>query len=260
MRDHSKHIMLSREDAIQALLDHCDFTPGNEVVPVQQAIGRVLAQEVRAKVAMPNSLSCRLDSIAVHWDDFKDLPQGMLPDTSAWERGRDWQFSNTGVGMPQGFDTAIAIEYVEVSADERNVRLLQGPTKRFEGTRPAGADFPQDALLASRGALITPLLASHIASGGITHVSVVCEPKVAFLPTGNELVPVGQELPLGKNIETNSILIAAKIGQWGGKAVLFPVTPDAPDAIRASLERALEQADIVVLNAGSSKGSDDWSL
>ena len=91
-------------------------------------------------------------------------------------------------------------------------------------------------------------------------MKVVARPKVAFIPTGNELVPVGGDIPLGRNIETNSLLMKGKIEQWGGQAVLLPIVPDEPQAIEAVLRRAVAEADIVVLNAGSSKGSDDWSL
>ncbi|MBO4352243.1 MAG: molybdopterin biosynthesis protein, partial [Eggerthellaceae bacterium] len=76
----------------------------------------------------------------------------------------------------------------------------------------------------------------------------------------SELVEAGGEIPLGRNIESNSLLMKGKIEQWGGEALLFPITPDDPEAIEATLRKAAAEADIIVLNAGSSKGSDDWSL
>lgn len=259
MRDHSNHITATREQAVEAILGACTFGRRVEEVSVADAIGRVLAEDALALIAMPNALTSTRDAVAVHWDDFAELADGQIPDTSAWVRGRDWQFCNTGVGMPEGFDTAIAIEQVEVSADEQRVRLLAVPAARYDGTRPAGDDFPEGELLAPAGALVTPLLASHIASGGNVSVHVVAKPRVAFLPTGGELVPIGADVPAGKNIETNSILMRAKIESWGGEALLFPITPDDPEAIEAALRKAVGLADIVVLNAGSSKGSDDWS-
>ena len=259
MRDHTNHIMMTREQAVESILGACAFNRHVEEVLVANAVGRVLAKDAVALISMPNALTSIRDAIAVHWSDFADLPVGAVPDTSTWERGREWQFCNTGVGMPEGFDTAIAIEQVEVSADERHVMVHAAPTKKNDGTRPAGADFPEGALLAPAGVLITPLLASHIASGGNMTVHAIAKPRVAFLPTGGELIPLGVKVPSGKNVETNSILMKAKIESWGGEAILFPITPDDPEAIEASLREAVKLADIVVLNAGSSKGSDDWS-
>ena len=259
MRDHSKHIQVTKEQAIKAILGACQFAPGIEEVPIDQAIGRVLAEDATAQLDMPNALTCSMDSIAVHWADFADLDDN-LPDTSTWERGRDWEFANTGVAMPEGFDTAIVIENVQVSDDEQRVTLLAAPSAQFAGTRPAGSTFHAGDVLVEAGMVITPLLAAHIASGNNATVKVIAKPKVAFLPTGNELVPVGGEIPKGKNIETNSLLMKGKIEAWGGEAILFPITPDDPEAIEAALRKAAAEADVVVLNAGSSKGSDDWSL
>lgn len=259
MRDHSHHIQVSKEQAIQLILGACQFSPDVEEVSIDQAIGRVLAEDAVAQMDMPNALTCCLDSVAVHWDDFAQLDGG-LPDTSAWVRGRDWEFANTGVAMPEGFDTAVVIENARVSDDEQRIELLAAPSKQFAGTRPAGSKFHKGDVLVEAGLVITPLLAAHIASGNNVTVKVIVKPKVAFLPTGNELVPVGGDIPLGCNIETNSLLMKGKIEQWGGEALLYPITPDDPVALEAVLRRAAAEADIVVLNAGSSKGSDDWSL
>lgn len=259
MRDHSKHVQVSWEEAVETILRACDFSPQVETVPICEAYGRVLAEDAVAQLDMPNALTCAMDSIAVHWSDFADLDGG-IPDTSAWVRGVDWEFANTGVGMPAGFDTAIVIEHVEVSEDEQHVRVLAAPSQQFAGTRPVGSTFHEGDVLVSAGTLVTPLLAAHIASGNNTEVKVVAKPRVAFLPTGNELVVAGGEIPAGRNIESNSLLMKGKIEQWGGEALLFPITVDDPDAIRAVVRDAAAQADIVVLNAGSSKGSDDWSI
>ena len=259
MRDHSKHVQVSKEQAIDLILGACRFSPDFEEVPIGQAIGRVLAHDAVARLDMPNALTCCMDSIAVHWDDFAELDGG-LPNTTDWVRGRDWEFANTGVAMPEGFDTAIVVEHVRVSEDEQHVELAAAPSKRFAGTRPAGSKFHEGDVLVEAGTIITPLLAAHIASGNNSVVEVIAKPKVAFLPTGNELVPVGGAIPLGRNIETNSLLMKGKIEQWGGEALLYPITPDNPEALEAALRKAAAEADIVVLNAGSSKGSDDWSL
>ncbi|RDB63317.1 molybdopterin biosynthesis protein [Gordonibacter sp. 28C] len=291
MRDHSNHIQLTREQAVEQMLarlgdgfgwgdvaaDGPQDAEGHrreigrklaETVPVADAVGRVLAYDVRAQCDVPSCLTCGMDSIAVHWRDFEGLEPGALPDTSAWVRGTDWEFANTGVAMPEGFDAAIVVEHVRVSDDERRVAVDAAPSRRFAGTRPAGGQMKRLDVIAEAGSLVTPDLAARIASGNNAVVPVVRKPRVAFIPTGNELVPPGVPFnpdkpeafaARGKNFETNSILVRAKVEAWGGEFVPFGIVRDARDAIRQAIERACEVADIVVLNAGSSKGSDDWS-
>lgn len=256
MRDHSHHIQMTREQAVAAMLDACEFHPRAETVPVAESYGRVLAADAVAQLDMPNSLTCAMDSVAVRWADFEN---GM-PDTSNWERGVQWQFANTGIGMPGGFDTAIVVEHVKFNDDATKLSFDALPSKKNAGTIPAGERMHAGDVLVPAGTRIDPLLAATIASGNNSDVRVVAKPRVGFLPTGNELVPVGEDVPRGGNIDSNSLLMKGKIEQWGGQAVLYPIVRDKPEAIREALLRAVGECDIVVLNAGSSKGSDDWNL
>ncbi len=260
MRDHSNHIELSREEAVATMLAHCAFAPGVEEVPLEQAFGRTLAENALALVTMPNCLTCNMDSIALRWSDFEQA-EGSMPDISGWTRGVEWQFANTGVGMPEGFDTAIAIENAVVSADNTTLeQIVLPPSRRFAGTSPAGSRMREGDLVATAGTLVTPPIAAALAAAGHTSVRVVARPRVAFIPTGNELVPAGVEVPRGKNIESNSVVVRGKVLAWGGEPAVLPIVPDDPVQIEAAIHRACAEADIVVLNAGSSKGSDDWTM
>lgn len=260
MRDHSNHIELSREKAVATMLAHCTFAPGTEQVPLEQAFGRTLAEDALALVTMPNCLTCNMDSVALRWDDFEQA-EGGVPDISSWTRGVEWQFANTGVGMPEGFDTAVAIENAVVSADNRTLeRILVPPSRRYAGTSPAGSRMHEGDLVAKSGTVVTPTVAAALATAGHTSARVVVRPRVVFVPTGNELVPAGTEVPRGKNIESNGMVVRGKVLAWGGVPVVAPIVPDDPVQIEAALHRACAEADIVVLNAGSSKGSDDWTM
>ena len=264
MRDHSQHIQLTCERAIEAIASICDFHPAIEEVPLEESFGRVLAADAVAQLDMPNCLTCAMDSVAVHWDDFEAVQaeqgEGAIPDTSTWVRGVHWEFANTGVGMPEGFDTAIVVEHASFSDDDAHVTFDAAPSGRFAGTIPAGSRMHAGDVLVPAGTRITPLLAAHIASGNNTTVQVIARPRVAFIPTGNELAPVGGEIPRGCNIESNSLLMRGKILEWGGEPIIYDIVRDDPKAIEDALKRAASEADIIVLNAGSSKGSDDWSL
>ena len=256
MRDHSNHVQVTREKAVELLRDACEFDRRKETIPVQEACGRVLAEDAKAQTDIPNCLECCLDSVAVHYADFEN---GM-PDTSEWVRGVDWEFANTGVGMPEGFDTAIVIEHVTVSDDERHITIDAAPSAKFAGTNPQGSKMRQGEVLAFENTLVTADIMARMAMGGVTDVSVIARPTVAFIPTGNELTRIGDELKRGGHFETNGLLIAEKIRQWGGEPVLWDIVPDDCERITAAICEACTKADIVVVNAGSSKGSDDWNI
>lgn len=272
MRDHSLHVELSRQEAVAEMIDALGASFGNirpERVALESAYGRVLSQDVTCKSDIPSALTCALDSIAVKWDDFASLEPGVISDTSSWVRGVDWEFANTGVAMPEGFDTAIVIEHVEVSDDEEHISILAAPSGRFAGTRAAGSKMRAGDIAVAAPCVITPDIAARIASAGHSSVEVMAKPRVAFIPTGNELVPPNVPFSKhasnkfageGKVYESNSIVVKGKAEQWGGVYMPFDIVPDDRDAIQAAIEQACAVADIVVLNAGSSKGSDDWSV
>lgn len=273
MRDHSRHIELTREEAVDRILAASGFIAEGRELPVEmvalgEGFGRVLAADAVSQSDVPTCLTCDMDSIAVHWDAFEGLAEGEMPDASTWVRGVDWEFANTGVAMPEGFDTAIVVEHIELSDDERLVKISAAPSRRFAGTTPAGRRHKIGDVLAHAGQKITPDVAARIAGGNNATALVVRKPRVAFIPTGNELVPPGAPMGdfhgrkpagYGRTFESNSLLVRGKAEGWGAVFVPFDIVPDDRDAIHEALSRAVRCADIVVLNAGSSKGSDDWS-
>ena len=272
MRDHSKHIELSREQAVTQMIDALPKDFGNkrlEQIALSDSYGRLLAEDIHAKTDIPNCLTCAMDSIAVHWSDFENLEEGVVPDTTNWIRGRDWEFANTGVAMPEGFDTAIVIEHVEVSDDEDTVKIKAKPSRQFAGTRSAGSSYKRNDLVVKAGAIITPDIAAQIASAGYSTVLVRPKPRVAFIPTGNELIPsnlpyspsdIEKYAGIGRVFESNSAVVCGKVETWQGEYIPFDIVADDRGCIREAIEKACEIADIVFLNAGSSKGSDDWSV
>ena len=256
MRDHSKHIQVNKDQAIDMIIKNCRFEPQTETISTVDSVGRILAEDVVSQWDSPNTLTCRMDSVAVHWEDFVNG----IPDTSGWTRGKEWEFANTGVAMPEGFDTAIVVEHVVFSENDTKIAFTAAPSEKYAGTSAPGSKMKKGNILVEKGTKITPLLAAFITSGNNTSVSVLKKPKVAFLPTGNELISAGGTIPVGKNIESNSIMIAEKIRAWGGDPVIFDIVPDDKDALKAALKKAADESDIVVLNAGSSKGNDDWGI
>ena len=258
MRDHSGYIQKSRHEAMQDVLDTWEFTRRIERVAVPDALGRVAAADVFSNNTLPNKLTSNMDGIAVYFSAFEEAGEDG-PDTSTWERGRDWQFCNTGIGMPGDFDTAIRIEDVEVSDDDEHVVLKRLPERRGQATTEIGANLQKGDLLVHAGEELTPALLAVLNMGGHTEVDVVARPVVAFIPTGNELVDAGKRLAKGKNVESNAVMICAKLQLWGAEPLRYPIVPDNWKKLEKTLVDAASKADIVVINAGSSKGSDDFT-
>ena len=255
MRDHSGYVEKTRHQAMQDILDIWTFKRRTETIPVTDALGRVAASDVLSKNTLPNKLTSNMDGIAVHFADFEDG----APDTDAWVRGVDWQFCNTGIGMPDGFDTAVPIEWVHVSENDQHVTLDRLPERRGHATTQVGANLRESDLLVHAGEQLTPAKLAVLNMGGHTSVTVVARPIVAFIPTGNELVDAGEPLPAGKNVESNAVMLCAKFTLWGAEPLRFPIVKDNWDQLEAALTEAADKADIVVINAGSSKGSDDFT-
>ena len=258
MRDHSGYIEKTRHEATQDVLDAWEFERRIERVDVPDALGRVAATDVVSLLTLPNKLTSNMDGIAVYFKAFEEAPDGK-PDTSEWVRGRDWQFCNTGIGMPDDFDTAVPIEWVEVSEDDQHVTFNRWPERRGQSTTDVGEKLLEGDLLVRAGEVLTPALLSVLNMGGHTQVDVVARPIVAFIPTGNELVDAGEPLEPGKNVESNAVMICAKLTQWGAEPLRYPIIPDNWDQLRETLADAAAKADVVVINAGSSKGSDDFT-
>lgn len=255
MRDHSKHIQLKREEAIEVLVRESAFQPKTEIVGLHDALGRVTATDCTAKNDLPNALCAGPDGIAVRFADFENG----IPDTSNWQLGVDYGWANTGTAIPEGFDTDIAIEMVEI-AEDGTLTIKQAPSEKGQSCKQPGADIAQGDLVVAARSYLTPTKISALAMTGYTEVEVIVKPKVVFIPTGDELVEIGNPLPKGKAYETNGILLEGKLRLWGAEPEIYPCLPDDWDQIKAALLKACEEADIVSINAGSSKGSKDFTM
>ncbi len=122
-----------------------------------------------------------------------------------------------------------------------------------------GEDIVATQLVLPAGHVLRPVDLGAIAASGHSRIHVSRRPSVAILPTGTELVQVGSPLKPGDIIEYNSLVLAAQVSSWGGIPVRFPISTDDFDEIRLRVKDAAREHDLVLLNAGSSAGSEDFS-
>ncbi len=247
--------LTTRAQAIEILFQKWEASSGTEKVPVGDALGRVLVQDAYSQVAIPVVRASAMDGVAVSSERFQD---GM-PDTSHWKLGEDFCRADTGDDFDDKFDAVIPIEQVTLTPE--GVLTIQPDfvVKPNLNVRPRGSTINKGDLLAKKDRQLRSFDLACLAGGGVAEVEVYKKPRVAFLPTGNELVPLGAPVWRGNNIDSNSILVKNMLLEMGAEPVCFPIVPDKRDAAAAALDKALEQADVVLVNGGSSKGEEDFN-
>lgn len=229
-----------------------------EDVPVADALGRVTAEPVWARISAPHYHASAMDGYAVRSADTRGATETQpvtLQEGTPDDSTRPAQAVNTGHPLPAWADAVIMIEHVQPLADgQLEIRTAVAP---WQHVRPLGEDMVATELVLPANHLLRPVDLGAVAGCGHTSVRVRRQPVVAIQATGSELVLPGETLQPGSVIEYNSIVMGAQITQWGGIAHRLPPVPDSPDAIRAAVAEAAHTADLVLINAGSSAGSED---
>ncbi len=246
--------LITKEAALDKLFQSWMPEYRTEIIPLWDGAGRVLAEDQFAGYDLPVMRASTMDGIAVRSERFVTG----IPDTSDWQLGRDYVRADTGDDFDDRFDAVIAIE--NVTFLESGGILLAKDTNAARGAnvKPRGADMKQGSLLVKQGTVLTPMDLAAIAMGGANQIPVVARPRVGFLPTGSELVPAGSELGRGQNFDSNSYLAAAMLKEMGAQPVLHPIVRDDPEALYAAFQKLLIQCDMVLINAGTSKGGEDY--
>jgi putative molybdopterin biosynthesis protein len=241
-------------------------TLGVEQIPLDEnAIGRVLAATVWAKISSPHYHASAMDGFAVRAED----THGALETAPvSLTYGSGTVYLDTGDPLPDWADAVIPIENIEplsaggnISDDPRRPQVIRirAPVSPWSHVREMGEDMVATQLVLPSGQRLRPVDLGAAAGCGYDRLDVARKPKVALIPTGTELVYPGDPLKEGDIIEYNSIVLAAKINDWGGAASRFENIPDDFDQIKTQVVRAASEFDLILLIAGSSAGSEDYS-
>lgn len=248
---------LSRAEITKLMFEAWMPQRGEECIPLQEAEGRILTRDMFAVNTLPLVRASAMDGIAVKSADFAE---GKLPDTEQWKYEVDYVRADTGDDFPDAFDTVIPIEDVELTDDGVRLNKDLVEVKPGQFVRPSGSMVKAGELLVPKGYRITPYRMAALATGGVKDVWVSKKPVVTFLPTGSELIPAGQTPQRGENIESNSLMVKALVEKWGAEYHCMPIVRDQMTQLREALVKAVAQSDIVLINGGSSKGAEDYSI
>ena len=129
----------------------------------------------------------------------------------------------------------------------------------WQNVRQVGEDICMGDMIAPSGTVLTPSLCGSLLAGGITEIEVMKKPLVGIIPTGDEIVPPTASPERGDIIEFNSTVFKGMLSGFNAKAKTYPITPDKKELIKAAIEKALSECDIVLVSAGSSAGRDDYT-
>lgn len=255
--------MMSLERARQTFIDAFKDTVclAEEMVPVEQAGGRVTARPIWAERSSPADHLAAMDGLAVRAEStFRaraDRPVELA-------KGTDFAPVNTGHLLPQWADAVIMIEQVIGTADDDQVTIEQ-PVFPWQNVRKLGEDLVATELILPAGWPIGPAELGALVAGGVYQVPVKARPRVAVIPTGSEVVSLDRArekgLQPGQLAEFNSLVLAGLIERSGGVAVRLEPVADDLDSIRAALDNAVDgDYDLVIINAGSSSGTADYTV
>lgn len=245
----------TKKEALNILFEKCPLQHEIEIIPITEAINRIPAEDIHSCNTLPVCRTSMMDGIAVASSCFK----AGIPDTSSWIEGREYARADTGDDFDDCYDAVIQIE--NVSFDETGKLKIKEGTVVKEGTcvKKSGSTIKKGECVLKAGMPIRPSDLAALAIGGITNIPVLKKPVVAFIPTGSELILPGTKPKRGQNIDSNSIMVRHMLIEMGAEPLVYPIVKDNPESIKIVLEKALKQADIIIVNGGSSKGGEDFT-
>ncbi|MGD8563097.1 MAG: molybdopterin biosynthesis protein, partial [Desulfarculaceae bacterium] len=250
------------EEARQLFLDSFAWIElaGEEMVPVAQALGRITTEPVFAVFSSPHYHAAAMDGVAL-----KASATFGADDTRPvrLKVGKEAFFLNTGNPLPAETDAVVMIEQVH-QPDPETVEL-RAAAFPWQHVRKVGEDIVAQEMLLPHNHRLRAADLAALLTAGVFQVKVIKKPKVAIIPTGSELVDwqeASQNPPdPGVIIESNSLLLASLVREAGGEAVVWDRVRDRPQDISSALDQALDSdAHLVVLNAGASSGTKDYTV
>ena len=260
--------MLSVAEASASILADIARLP-QERVPLLEAVGRVLARDAVAPLAMPPWRNSAMDGYAVLSLDIsaasagapvrlrvvETVAAGAFP-TRAIMQGEATRIM-TGAPLPDGADTVVRVEDTDAGVDAVEIRNARDAGKNI---RARGEDYLDGDTVLSAGDALGPAQLGVLASMGMASIDVYRRPRVALVSSGDELVDLDRfdEVLAGKKIVTsNSYTLTALVRAAGGEAVDLGVAPDVPEALQERIEAATAH-DLIVTSAGASVGEYDY--
>ncbi|MFB3108430.1 MAG: gephyrin-like molybdotransferase Glp [Candidatus Binatia bacterium] len=257
--------MISVNEAVELILKKVSPLTGEEV-PLLEANGRVLFENVRAQRSVPPFANSAMDGFAVRWQDVEgttaakpvilrildEVRAGYVAKHSV-QKGTAIKIM-TGAVIPRGADTIVRVEYTESVHGKVRISKVDGCGSHVRG---AGEDVQSGRTILQKGKRLGPADIGLMASVGKSKVRVYRRPSVGLISTGDELLEVGDPPRPGKIVNSNSYTLFAAVQETGANPVSLGIVRDKRESLAACISKALRY-DVIMTSGGVSVGDYDF--
>lgn len=231
----------------------------SEHIKAEDSMGRITAEAIFAKISSPFYHSAAMDGYAVRSHETYGASETHPLRLRIREQA---VYVDTGDPIPEDFNAVVMIEEVNTSNDQQPtagfIEILEAVTP-CQHVRTIGEDIIATELIIPENHRIRPVDIGALLTSGHTEIPARAKPKVIIIPTGSELVEPGVKLKEGDIIEYNSRVLSSLVLEWGGIPLRHEIVPDDLKKLKKSITDACNMADLIVINAGSSAGSEDFT-
>lgn len=227
----------------------------SEKISVLDSVGRVTSKAIFARYCSPSYAASAMDGIFIFSEKIKDANEV----NPVYLKEDDFIYVNTGnpLDLTMGDSVVMIEELIEV--EDGNFKVIKN-AKPWQHIRPMGEDIVAGEMLIKSNHKILPQDLGALISGGIREIEVYKKPSVAIVPTGDEVIDIFKEEVKEKSVlDCNSYIFSAQIKEWGGVPTIQERLKDDYDEMKVTLEKLSKEYDIVIINAGSSAGSKDYT-
>ena len=224
-----------------------------EKIKVTESLGRITSDAVYAKICTPHYNACAMDGIAV----IAASTYGATETTPVHLNASDYMYVDTGDELITPYDSVVMIEDV-IQQEQGNVTIYHAVVP-WQNVRQIGEDISANDMILASNSKITPAEVGAMLACGIMEVTVIKSPVIGIIPTGDEVVMPTTQPEDGQVIEFNSSIFRGMILEKNAIPKVYPIVKDEKQLILQAVQTAISECDIVLLNAGSSAGRDDYA-
>jgi len=258
--------LLPLEQALQYLANTAQSTLAIDIIPIGEALDRVLAQDCKASHNIPNYDNSAMDGYALHCNSFSEgLALRIVGKSLAGSPYEESVLAGecvrimTGAQVPNGCNCVVMQENTRLDSSENAVLYINKPVKKGENIRLEGNDVRQGSLVLPAGKRLGPMDIGMLASLGKASIAVRKKLQVAVFSTGDELAPLGENLANGQVYDSNRQLIMAMLKRLNVDILDLGCVADSPQKIEQALTNAAQKCDAIVTSGGVSVGEADFT-
>ncbi|NLL56230.1 MAG: molybdopterin biosynthesis protein [Clostridiales bacterium] len=227
----------------------------SQIIPTIEGLNRVVKQAIYARNCDPMYNAAAMDGIAVVAQSTLNASES---NPLTLTLNKDFVYINTGVAIKGKYNAVIMIEEV-IEQGNGTVQIIS-PAYPWQHIRVKGESIVEGEMIVPSYHVLRPVDIGAIFASGNTEISVVRKPKLAIIPTGNEMVNEPSLLKDGHLMESNSKMFAAMASELNAKSYIYPICKDDKNELEKAIMLATNHSDIVIVNAGSSAGTKDYTV